>query len=308
MVELETMKEVDVALSRLAAVQHGLVHRAQAVELGMTPRQIQCRVAVGLLVPVHQAVYRVAGGPTSPVQAILASTLAGGRRATASHRAAAWLWRLRGIEDPFVEITVPCGQPGPAGVTVHRTSTLASIDLSRTQRVPVTTPARTLLDLGAVVSANVVESALEDALMRRLVTFSLLNATIERLGGPGRRGAGVLRQLVEERDPATAPTQSVLEDALLRVLRRGGLPEPVRQYQVGGVRLDAAYPERRLGIEADSRIWHGGRLDVQRNSDKANLLVAHGWRVLRFTHGDLRRRAAYVVDAVGRELVLAWPA
>jgi very-short-patch-repair endonuclease len=77
---------------------------------------------------------------------------------------------------------------------------------------------------------------------------------------------------------------------------------------VGGVRLDAAYPERRLGIEADSRIWHGGRLDVQRNSDKANVLVAHGWRVLRFTHGDLRRRAAYVVDAVGRELVLAWPA
>ena len=142
--------------------------------------------------------------------------------------------------------------------------------------------------------------------MRRLVTFKLLARTIERLGGPGRNGAGVLRALVEERDPATAPTQSVLEDALVRVLRRGGLPEPVRQYEVGGVRLDLAYPDVRLGIEADSRIWHGGRLDVQRNSDKGNVLVARGWRLLHFTHGDIRRRAAYVVDAVTREL--AWAA
>ena len=86
------------------------------------------------------------------------------------------------------------------------------------------------------------------------------------------------------------------------------MPEPVRQYEVGGLRLDFAYPHLRLGIEADSRIWHGGRTDVQRNSDKANVLVAHGWRVLRFTWSDVRRRPAYVVDAVARELVLAWPA
>ncbi|MGH9263445.1 MAG: endonuclease domain-containing protein [Acidimicrobiales bacterium] len=144
--------------------------------------------------------------------------------------------------------------------------------------------------------------------MRRLVTFALLTRTLDRLGGPGRNGAGVLRALVEERDPATAPTQSRLEDVLLRVLRRGGLPEPVRQYEVAGVRLDFAYPECNLGIEADSRIWHGGRLDVQRNSRKANVLVAHGWRILHFMWGDVRRRAEDVVAAVARELALACPA
>ncbi len=132
--------------------------------------------------------------------------------------------------------------------------------------------------------------------------MSLLTTTLERLGRPGRRGAAVLRALVEERDSATAPTQSVLEDALLRVLRKGGLPDPVRQYAVAGVRLDFAYPLLKLGIEADSRIWHGGRTDVQRNSEKANRLVACGWRVLRFTSFDVRRRPAYVVETVAQPL------
>lgn len=180
--------------------------------------------------------------------------------------------------------------------------------MSRRLRIPVTTPARTLLDLGAVAPVEVVEPALEDALMRRLVTFALLTRTLERLGAPGRNGAGVLRALVEERDPATAPTESMLEDLLFRTLKRGGLPAPVRQYEVAGVRLDGAYPPFRLGLEAESRIWHGGRLDVQRNSEKGNILLAHGWRVLRFTFFDLTRRAPYVVDSVGTQLALAWPA
>ena len=303
------MKSVDVKLNRLAAGQYSLAHRRQALELGMTSRQLHDRLESGLLVPLHQGVYRLAGAARSSEQALLAACMAAGNGAVASHRSAAALWAFRSVEADAPEITVPgTRRPELQGVLVHRTDRLDGVDASRRVRIPVTSPARTLLDLGAVVPAEVVEAALEDALMRRLVSFELVRRTIERLGGPGRNGAGVLRRLVEERDPATAPTQSVLEDTLLRVLRRGGLPEPVPQYEVGGVRLDFAFPHLRLGVEADSRIWHGGRRDVQRNSDKANLLVARGWRVLHFTWGDVRRRPEYVVDAVARELVLAWPA
>jgi very-short-patch-repair endonuclease len=303
------VKSVDVQLNRLAAGQHSLAHRKQALELGMTARQIDERVAAGLLVPEHRGVYRLGGAPRSGEQTLLAACLAAGNGAVASHRSAGVLWALRGVEAVEPEIIVP-GRSCPTlrGVRVHRTDTLDRIDVSRRARVPVTTPARTLLDLGAVAPAHVVEPALEDALMRRLVTLQLLTSTLERLGGPGRNCAGVLRALVQERDPATAPTQSMLEDLLFRVVRRGGLPEPVRQYEVAGVRLDGAYPHIRLGLEADSRIWHGGRLDVQRNSDKANLLLAHGWRVLHFTFFDLTRCARYVVESVRAQLVLACPA
>jgi very-short-patch-repair endonuclease len=299
------VKSVDVQLNRLAAGQHSLAHRAQAIELGMTPRQIDERVASGLLITQHRGVYRLAGAPPTREQAVLAACLAAG--AVVSHRSAGVLWAMRGVEAPTPEIIVPATRcPSLRAVVVHRTDRLDPIDVCRRRRIPVTTPARTLLDLGAVAPAPVVESALEDALMRRLVTFELLTATLERLGGPGRNGAGVLRALLEERDPVTAPTQSVLEDRLFQLLRRAGLPEPVRQYPVAGVLLDGAYPDRRLGIEADSRIWHGGRLDVQRNTDKGNRLLAHGWRVLRFTWFDVTRRAAYVVGAVRAEL--AWAA
>ena len=306
---LEGVKSVDVQLNRLAAGQHSLASRTQALSLGMTPRQLHDRMESGLLVPVHQGIYRVPGAPPTSEQAVLAACMAAGAGAVASHRSAAVLWALRGAEAPAPEITVVgTRRPRLAGVLVHRTDRLDDIDVSRRLRIPVTTPARTLLDLGAVVPVEVVEPALEDALMRRLVTFELLLNTLERLAASGRNGAGVLRALVEERDPATAPTESMLEDQLFKVIRRGGLPAPVRQYEVGGVRLDGAYPPFRLGLEADSRIWHGGRLDVQRNSDKANILLAHGWRVLRFTWFDLTRRALYVIGSIGQQLALAWPA
>lgn len=298
------MKKVDTNISRLAAGQHGLVRHRQAVAAGMTSRQIQSRVAGGLLVPVHRGVYRVAGSAPSSEQALLAACLAAAHGAVASHRGAAWLWKLRGFDEAYVEVTVPVGQSVVPGAVVHRTRTLDRPDTSRARAVPTTTPARTLLDLGAVVDAERVEAAMEDALLRRLVTLPGLTTAIERLGRSGRNGSAVLRRLVAERDPAARPTESVLEDELLHVLRRAGLPDPVRQHRVGRVRLDLAYPSFKVGIEADGRIWHGGRTDVQRNTDKANALAARGWRVLHFTAHDVRARPDYVA----RQVEVACPA
>lgn len=299
------MQPTDVALTRLAARQHSLAHRQQALDLGLTARQIQTRVEAGWLVPVHRDVYRLAGGRSLSAQSVLAACLSAGPGAVASHRSAAVLWGLRDVEDERPEITVSGDRHRRMpGVAVHRTDSLIDVDRTRRAGIPVTTPARTLLDLGAVVPVHVVEQALEDALLRRLVTFDLLMATLDRLGRSGRNGAGALRSLLAERDPATAPTESTLEDAFRRVVRRAGLPEPERQHWVGSKRLDFAYPAETLGIEVDSLAWHGGRTDVQRNAEKANVLVAHGWRVLHFTAYDVHRRPEMVIEG----LTVAWAA
>ncbi|MDP1804119.1 MAG: type IV toxin-antitoxin system AbiEi family antitoxin domain-containing protein, partial [Acidimicrobiales bacterium] len=163
------MKTVDVQLNRLAAGQYSLASRTQAIDLGMTSRQLQDRLESGLLVPVHKGVYRLPGAPPTTTQALLAACMAAG--GVASHRSAAALWALRGVEATTPEITVlGSRRPEMRGVLVHRTDRMVDIDVSRRMRVPVTTPARTLLDLGAVVTVELVEPALEDALMRRLVS------------------------------------------------------------------------------------------------------------------------------------------
>ena len=295
------MKPVDIALARRAALQHGVVHRRQALDLGLTSRQIERRLEAGLLVPLHTAVYRLVAHHPSSEQAVLAACLATG--GVASHRSAAALWGFRGARHGRPEVTLRSrSRPELHGVLVHRTARLEAMDVTRREGIPVTTPACTLLHLGAVIPVEVLEPALEDAILRRLVTFAEVTRTMERLGRSGRNGAGVLRRLVEARDPATAPTESMLEDRLLGVLRTAGLPAPVRQLQMSGVRIDFAYPDARLAVEADGRVWHAGRSDLQRNSSKGNLLVGLGWRVLHFTWFDVTSRPRYVVATVGRLL------
>jgi very-short-patch-repair endonuclease len=299
---LVPMKDVDTEVSRLAARQRSLVHRRQALALGMTGRQLERRVEAGLLVPVQPVVYRISGAPPSWGQDMLAACMSAGPAAVASHRAAALLWGLRGVDGAPVELTVPgTRRPRLRGAVVHRTIDISRADVNRRAGIPVAAPALTLVGLAAV-APTLVESALEDAVMRGLVSMAWLARTVDRLGGRGHPGTALVRALVAERDPSAAPTESRLEDLILRILLRAGLPEPVRQYRVDGVRVDLAYPPERLGIEADGRIWHGGRLDVERNSAKGNVLVHHGWRILHFTWADAKRRPAGVVESVAREL------
>ena len=170
----------------------------------------------------------------------------------------------------------------------------------------MTTPARTLLDLGAV-APELVEPAMEDALLRGLVSESALRRALERVGAHGRDGTAVLRELLDQRTRGTAPTESPLEDALVALLRRHRLPEPVRQHPVDlgnghTARVDLAYPGARLAIEADGRRWHSGRADFESDRERGNLLAARGWTILRFGWDDVRRRGDQVVDDVGRVL------
>lgn len=296
------MSDYLVRLGRLAVQQFGVVTMRQLVALGMSVRQIERLQGKGLLIPMHRGVYRASAVPPSFRQRLLAACLAGG--AVASHRGAAAMWGLRGVT-PVVEVTV-AGRRRPEleGVVTHTTARLGDDEMGRHGAIPLTRVGRTLLDLGAV-SHCLVEPALEDAVHRGLVTLSSVRATLERAGAHGRAGTAVLRALVAERAPGRQPTESPLEDALAGLLRRHGLPEPRRQHRVrlpGGsvVRLDLAYPESKLAIEADGRIWHSGRSDFERDRRRGNALADLGWATLRYGWDDVRQRGPEVADAVSR--------
>jgi len=293
----------DVNVHRLAGRQLAVITRRQALEVGMTARQLNARVAAGLLVAVHRGVYRVAAAPTTPEQALLAACLAAGASAVASHRSAAALWSLRGVAWPGPEITVAGdAKPLRSGVAVHR-SPLVRADVGRRGSIPVTRPARTLLDL-AGVEPELVEGALDDALVRGLTTVGSIDRMLARAGAHGRAGTALVRDIIAERQAGRRSSESPLEDRLIDLLRRHGLPEPVRQHEVilgdGRLaRIDLAYLDVKLAIEADGRVWHSGRTDFSRDRRRANRLAAIGWTLLRYGWADLERGRAVAEEVAG---------
>lgn len=236
----------------------------------------------------------------------MAACLSWGAGAVASHRAAAPLWRLDGVPAGAVELIVLRGRDRIAPGIVHR-SPLSPVDITVVDAIPVTTPARTLIDLAAVVPAEVVVEALDDALRRGLVTMPRLRWRLAQVGGRGRPGIAAMRALVEQRDPAAPVPMSVFERRLLRALGRCGLPRPVLQHQVRSsgrlvAVVDFAFPVARLAIEADGYRWHAGRARWDHDRTRSNRLTTLGWRVIHVTWTDLVQRPGEVAETVRKAL------
>ena len=270
------------AVMRLATRQYSLLTRRQWLDEGLSERQLDRAVSNSALTVVHPGVYGIRGAKASHERDVMAACLATG--GVASHRCAAHLWHFRKFERPVVEVVVAKGHaPALTGVTVHRTRLLDPADRTSVGGIPVTTRARTLLDLARVAPA-LVEGALDGALHRRRLSLRTMEQLLARVpdAHPGRR---LLAPLVAARLAGRRPTESELEDDLLALIRRYGLPEPVPQYPYRGRRIDFAYPELVFGIEANSVEAHAAREDVQRNAEKANDLLE--WWILYFTYDDV---------------------
>jgi very-short-patch-repair endonuclease len=280
----------DKIISALAGGQHWAVARSQLIAGGVPGPVVDRRLHNGLLVPVHAGVYVVAGSERTWPQRIAAATLAAGPGAAASHRAAGFLHGLDGVE-PRPEVTVRRGRaPRPAGVVVHRATTLPAADVEERDGIPRTPVAATLVGLAAVLSAPRLEAALDDALVRGLVSSSYLARRIEG-GRRGQAGVATLRMLLEVRQGGRW-TQSEFERRLFAVLAAAGVPLPVPQFEVvlpGGRRiyLDFAWPELLLAIEANSYRHHASRRDWSRDHVRNNAAIALGWRILPVTWTEL---------------------
>ncbi|HEY3241320.1 MAG TPA: DUF559 domain-containing protein, partial [Acidimicrobiia bacterium] len=161
--------------------------------------------------------------------------------------------------------------------------------------IPVTMPAQIAVDLAAV-APHLVGGALADLLVR----VTSLRSVVEAVGtAGGRRGVALLRQEVEGYLAGTRPTESVLEDEFLKLLRRHGIPEPERQFEPPWEprrRVDFARPEDRLLIELDGRLWHTSAADRERDRAKDERAATHGWRTVRITWVDVHDTPARVVE------------
>jgi hypothetical protein len=299
--------DVEDAVAAVQRAQHGLITWDQALAAGVSPSGIRTRLARGDWVTVRRGVYRLAGVRPSFEHVVMAACLAVGDACWASGRTAARLWGLDVPAPVTVEVLTPPGvRVRLGGVTQHRSSELFTADVTRHRLVPVTSVARTLVDAATQLPGRRLGEAVDDALRRGLLDLDELAACVDRLDRGGRRLIVPLRRVLADRLLGYDPGGSRRELDVLGVLRRGGLPAPVQQFEVvvGGRRrvLDYAYPDERVGLEFDGFAEHGLlRSTFDDDRVRGNDLAVAGWLVLHFTS---KSAPGHVVERTAEALSL----
>jgi very-short-patch-repair endonuclease len=276
---------------RIASRQRGLVTLDQARAAGVSRRGIHWRLKSGRWSRILPCVYAVTQAVDPWLQKLEAARLWTGD-AVIMGLAAAELWGLDGIQPGAVEIGTVTRKRHP-DVVVHHGVSFPGEDLARQRGLPTTTPTRTLIDISGCVSAARLTQALDSALRRGLAHIPLIRERLSDIGTQGRAGTRTLQKLLTDRELGSGLTESPLEAKVERALHRAGLDPPERQFTITGpdgmrIRLDFAWPEQRVGIEADGFRWHTDFDQWQQDARKHNLLQEMDWRIVRATHRSLR--------------------
>jgi very-short-patch-repair endonuclease len=269
------------AIAELAGRQRGVVTRAQLLRVGLTPGAIDHRLASARLHPVYRGVYLV--GHPVPVKGAreLAAVLTCGRGAVLSHRSAASLWRLLPNAATEIDVTLVGRKcESRPGIRVHCVAALDRRDVRKLGGIPVTAPARTILDLAAVVTSRELERALAEADTRRLAPRTQLLSLLARVGA--RRGVGALRSLIEG-DAGPALTRSEAEEQLLALIRAAELPSPELNVRVGGHEVDFLWRHQGVVVEVDGFRYHSSRAAFERDRRRDAEFGARGFTVMRIT-------------------------
>jgi hypothetical protein len=273
----------DALIADLAARQHGLVTRRQLVALGIGPKAIDRRIAARRLHPVHPGVFAVGHRLRTREATWMAAVLAAGPDAVLAFRSAAALWGIR--QSSRLEVIAPRKLRRPA-IEAHRIL-LPDDEITVEAGIPVTTPARTLLDLASVLTEQHLKAAFQEAQVRRHTSPTSLDALVARY--PGRRGTQKVKRILHEHQSIgqRIPT-SILERRFLAFLEAHDLPRPplINRGSEDG-ELDATWHDQRLIFECDGFATHGTRQAFEADRAKDPALVTAGWRVIRLTWRQL---------------------
>lgn len=296
-------RELEERISAAAARQHGVVTRAQLVELGLSVAAVGRQLRAGRLRALHQGVYLL--GPIQTRRtAEMAAVLAGGAAARLSHLSAARVWTMLTSEStaPFHVSVEGNGRGSRPGLIFHRVANLSNDERAVVDGIPITSPARTLVDIAGMLGSRDLELAMAVAEREGLVPVSELNAVPDRY--PRRRGMAVIRALLGS---ATGPalTRSEAERRCLDLLRRAGLPQPHANVALGPYELDLFWPDEMLAIEIDGRAYHASSVRFEGDRRKDGWLRARGVEVIRLTWRQITGHELSTAVQVGQALALA---
>ncbi len=272
---------VESELARIASAAHGVVTRGQLFRAGITAKELEQRLRTGALIREHPGVYRVGHRAPSLEARYLAAVRACGPAAVLSGRAAGHRLGIQKGVAPPPEVTVPIDRRVP-GVLTRRTRRLDAKDAMTWRGIPVTTVARTIVDLAASLPPDALARACHEAGVMHRTTPAMVEAVLARR--PSSPGAAKLRQVLRG---DVRVTLSRLESRFLERLRDAGLALPKTNRPAGGRRVDCRWPEQRLTVELDSYRYHHCRHAWEQDRRREREARARGDEFRRYTYGDV---------------------
>jgi very-short-patch-repair endonuclease/predicted transcriptional regulator of viral defense system len=281
----------DAKIWALVEAQHGVITRAQLLELGLNPRQIERRIASGRLHRVWRGVYAVGRPQLGRLGRWMAGTLACGPGAVLSHGSAAALWGFGRELHGLIEVSLPPGRASQRpDIRAHRRAALTSAEVATHEGIPVTSPTRTLIDQATQLPPRQLERAVNEADKLDLVQADALHASLD--DHRGQPGVAALRTLL---DPLTFRlSDSELEQAFRPIARAVGLPIPETKAWVNGYEVDFFWPQLGIVVEADGLRYHRTASQQRRGLERDQAHLAAGMWPLRFSHWQIRYDAKHV--------------
>lgn len=282
-------RQPDELIAELAERQFGRVARRQLLNGGIGRRVIARRLARGWLHLVHPGVYAVAHLGGGPRAVLMAAWLYGGEGAVLSGRGGSRFWGFG--EFAQIDLTVPATRRARGDIVFHR-GAVASTERVVREGMAVATPARTLLDLAALVPEPRMRRVYREAEVMGLIDQAAVCRILA--AHPRRRGAPLLRSLAGiDGERHSGRIRSHLEADFRGLVADHGLPAPEAnvRLELGAdvYEVDFLWRRQRIVVEVDGRSTHdnGARFDSDRERDRR--LAAHGWRPVRVTASQLAR-------------------
>ena len=261
-----------------------MVSRAQLHGLGFTKYAVRRRVESKRLLPLHPGVYAVGHDALTPDARRLAAVLACGPGALLSHQAAGAAQHLL-PSSPQFDVTVPHGRRPKPGIVLHRSRLIHPDDRSSVRGIPVTSVARTLVDLADVLSEERLAKAVHEAEVQRVFDLRAVEAVVARV--PGRKGRHKLARVLAAYRPDPHFLRSEAERRFKRLCEDHSLPQPRFNVNIAGHEVDAYWEDIRIAVEIDGAETHHTRRAFHEDRARDRRLAAHAIRVVRVTWRDL---------------------
>lgn len=286
--------------SAVAAGQKGVVSRGQLLSAGIPRGVITRLIRAGSLHPLHRGVYAVGHTALPQFGTEQAALLACGEGAVLCGRSALYLWGVLEAGPPEVEVLVAgrhCRKR--RGIRLHLVDTLPSKDVRTRHGLPLTFPARALMEYAADATPDELGDAVNDARWKKLIREGELEACVGRAGK--HRGAPQMRAFLRA-EGGPAITRSRAERYFRKLLQDAQLPQPLVNAQVAGCRPDFLWPDEKVVLEVDGWDSHRHRHAFENDRRRDRIFSDAGYHVIRVTWRHFTEETLALIAHIARML------